>query len=263
MTLMGPGNPIAAYLSAIVGVEVAKLVAEKTKFDIILLPLITIITGMLIAVLICPPVIRAVNALGSFIGEATNIQPFLMGIVISVMFGLFLTLPTSSAAMWIAIAGGAMATSPDMQLAGGAAVVGCAAHMVGFAVASFRENKWGGLISQGLGTSMLQIPNIFKKPVILVPAIAASAVVGPLATTVFRLRCSFEGGGMGTSGLVGVFSTINASLLDTVEGVEPMNPWMLALAIALLFFIIPAVVAFVVSEFMRKKEIIKLGDMKI
>ena len=252
----GPGNPIGAYLAAIVAVELASLVAGKTKLDIIILPLIDIIVGMLVAVLICPPVISVINAFGRAIGRATSIHKFLMGILISVVFGLLLTLPTSSAAMWVAIASG-LAGDRGMELAGGAAVVGCAAHMVGFAVAGFRENKWGGLISQGLGTSMLQIPNIMKKPIILLPAVAASAVVGPLSTSVFGLYCSFEGGGMGTAGLVGVFSTVKAS---AAQGVSPL---LIGLGIALLFFIIPAAIAFAVSELMRKKGLIKFGDMKI
>jgi uncharacterized membrane protein len=207
--------------------------------------------------LLCPPIISAVNALGQAIAKATELQPFFMGIIVSVVMGLLLTLPTSSAAMWVAIAGGTMAADPGMQLAGGAAVVGCAAHMVGFAVASFKENRFGGLISQGLGTSMLQIPNLMRKPAILVPAIAASAIVGPLSTCVFELYCSFEGGGMGTSGLVGVFSTITASAKAGVA------PFMIFSGIALLFFIIPAAVSFFVGELMRKKGIIKFGDMKI
>ncbi|MDR2091079.1 MAG: PTS sugar transporter subunit IIC [Clostridiales bacterium] len=257
VSLVGPGNPIGAYLAAIIAVEAASLVAGKTKVDIILLPLITIITAAAAAVLLCPPVISAVNALGGAIAKATELQPFLMGVVVSVVMGLLLTLPTSSAAMWVAIAGGAMAADPNMRLAGGAAVVGCAAHMVGFAVASFRENRFGGLVAQGIGTSMLQIPNLMRKPVILIPAVAASAIVGPLSTCVFKLYCSFEGGGMGTSGLVGVISTITAS---SDAGV---SPFAIFFGIALLFFIIPAAVAFFVSELMRKKGIIKFGDMKI
>jgi uncharacterized membrane protein len=252
-----PGNPIGAYFAAIISVEVASLVAGKTKLDIILLPFITVTVATAVAVLLCPPVISAVNALGKGIAKATELQPFFMGIVVSVVMGLLLTLPTSSAAMWAAIAGGAMAADPSMRLAGGAAVVGCAAHMVGFAVASFRENRFGGLISQGVGTSMLQIPNLMRKPVILVPAIVASAIVGPLSTCVFKLYCTFEGGGMGTSGLVGVISTVVAS---NEAGRDPVT---IFFGIALLFFVIPAAVAFLVSELMRKKGIIKLGDMKI
>ncbi|MDR1906312.1 MAG: PTS sugar transporter subunit IIC [Clostridiales bacterium] len=257
MGLGAPGNPIGAYLSTIIAVEVASLVAGKTKLDIILLPLITIIIGMLAATLLCPPVVSAVNAFGSAIGKATELQPFLMGIIISAVVGLLLTLPTSSAAMWIAIAGNAAISEQGILLAGAAAAAGCAAHMVGFAVASFRENGVGGLISQGLGTSMLQIPNLMKKPVILLPAVISSIIVGPLATTAFRLYCSAAGGGMGTSGLVGVITTITSSI---EMGVSPVN---IGFGIALLFFIIPAVVSFAVSEILRKKGIIKYGDMKI
>ncbi|MDR3263600.1 MAG: PTS sugar transporter subunit IIC [Clostridiales bacterium] len=257
MSLTGPGNPIGAYLAAIISIEVASLIAGKTKLDIILLPLVTIFAAVLTATLLCPPVITVVNSLGKAIALATGAQSFIMGIIIAVVMGILLTLPTSSAAMWIAVAGGAMATDPNMQLAGAAAAVGCAAHMVGFAVASFRDNGVGGLVSQGLGTSMLQIPNLMKKPVIMLPAIAASIIVGPLATTVFKLFCSPSGGGMGTSGLVGVIATVTTS---AERGVSPLA---IGLGIALLFFIIPAVVSFIVSELLRKKGIIKPGDMKI
>jgi uncharacterized membrane protein len=253
LSLRGPGNPIGAYLAAIISVETASLIAGKTKLDIILLPFTVIITAMLIAVLLCPPVIQAISTFGQFLKRTTDFHPFIMGIIISVVMGLLLTMPTSSAAMWVAIA----ASNPALSLAGGAAVAGCAAHMVGFAVASFRENGISGLISQGLGTSMLQIPNIMRKPVILLPAIAASLIVGPLSTCVFGLHCSYEGGGMGTSGLVGVFSTVTASLQNGLGAVR------LTLGIALLFFIIPALVSFAVSEILRKAKVIEFGDMRI
>ncbi|MDR3293098.1 MAG: PTS sugar transporter subunit IIC [Clostridiales bacterium] len=265
VTLIGPGNPIGAYLAAIIATEVASLVAGKTKLDIILLPLITVAVGMIVAISICPPIIIAVNAVGKAVGIATGLQPFLMGIIVSVVVGLLLSLPTSSAAMWVAIASPVLAAnstaSPEaihgMLLASGAAAVGCAAHMVGFAVASYRENKVGGLISQGLGTSMLQIPNVMRKPVILLPAVAASAVVGPLSTCVFKLYSNAAGGGMGTSGLVGVINTITESANAGI------NPWTIGIGVALLFFIIPAAVALLVSELLRKNKIILLGDMKI
>ncbi|MDR2046317.1 MAG: PTS sugar transporter subunit IIC [Clostridiales bacterium] len=258
LTLTGPGNPIGAYFASIAAIEVASLAAGKTKVDIIILPLITIIVGTLVAVLICPPIIYAINGLGKAIGYATGVQPFFMGLIISVVMGLLLTLPTSSAAMWAAIAGGAaVAGDANMQLAGAAAAAGCAAHMVGFAIASFRENGVGGLISQGLGTSMLQIPNLMKKPIILLPAVISSAVVGPLSTCVFRLYCTFEGGGMGTSGLVGVISTITAS---AERGVHPA---VIGTGTALLFFIVPAAVSLLVGELMRKYKKIEFGDMKI
>ena len=186
-----------------------------------------------------------------------------MGIVISVVMGILLTMPTSSAAIWVAVAspilsGGTAGTAEvnAMLLAGGAAAVGCACHMVGFAVTSFRENGVGGLISQGIGTSMLQIPNIMKRPAIMVPEIVSSAVCGPLSTCVFGLYCDATGGGMGTSGLVGVFSTVSAS-----AGV--LDGWVLGLGIALLFFLLPAGISLAVSELMRKKGWIRPGDMKL
>ncbi|HRR89622.1 MAG TPA: PTS sugar transporter subunit IIC, partial [Eubacteriales bacterium] len=201
------------------------------------------------------PVIKLIDYIAKGVEIATAATPFVMGIVIAVVMGLILTLPTSSAAMWITIAMTAP-TSDAMLIAGGASVVGCAAHMVGFAVASFRENKWGGLIAQGLGTSMLQIPNLMKNPKILIPQIVSSAVVGPLSTTVFMLRCNAAGGGMGTSGLVGVFGTIAAS-----SGKIP--DWQMWLGIALLMFVIPAIISLAVSELLRKKNWIKPSDQKI
>ncbi|HOO22888.1 MAG TPA: PTS sugar transporter subunit IIC [Clostridia bacterium] len=250
---LAPGNPIGAYIVALIAVELAILVSGKTKIDIILVPM-TILISASLGIFAAWPVIKFIDLISKGIEIATAATPFVMGVVIAVVMGLILTLPTSSAAIWVAIA--ANNPSDTMLLAGGAAVVGCAAHMVGFAIQSFRENKWGGLIAQGLGTSMLQIPNLMRHPQILIPPIIASAIVGPLATCVFKLRCNASGGGMGTSGLVGVFGTIEAS-----AGIIP--DWKLGLGIALLFFVIPAVVCFFVSEFMRRKGWIKFGDMKI
>lgn len=248
-----PGNPIGAYVVSLIAVEISLFIAGKTKLDIILVPLTMLVVSM-IATFAAWPFIKFINLIGKGIELATAVQPFIMGIIISVSLGILLTMPTSSAAIWIAIA--ANNTSDAMLLAGGAAVCGCASQMIGFAVQSFRENKWGGLIAQGLGTSMLQIPNIMKKPIIFVPPIIASAIVGPLSTVVFQLRCNASGGGMGTSGLVGVFGTIEAS-----SGVIP--DWKIGIGIALLFFIIPAVVSLGVSELFRKKGWIKYGDMLI
>ena len=182
----------------------------------------------------------------------------IVGIFVSVVMGILLTMPTSSAAIWVAIATSATAVAnPEpFGIAGGAAVAGCAAHMVGFAVASFRENGWGGLISQGIGTSMLQIPNIMKKPVIMLPEIIASVFAG-LVAVLFDLRCNATGGGMGTSGLVGVFGTIDASMAVGLE------TYKLVLGIALCLFVIPAVVSFAVSEILRKTNVIKFGDQSL
>jgi uncharacterized membrane protein len=198
-----------------------------------------------------------VNQLGVLVAAATNATPFVMGIIISVVMGIVLTMPTSSAAIWVAVATPVLASGTVEQidailLAGGAATVGCACHMVGFAVASYRENGFGGLIAQGLGTSMLQIPNIMKRPVIMTPMIISSAILGPLSTCVFGLKCGSSGGGMGTSGLVGVFD-----LFKYTSGALGI------VGIVLLMIVLPVILNIVISEFMRKKNWIKFGDMKL
>lgn len=256
ITLGAPGNPIGAYVVTMLVVEVVSLYAGKTKLDILLVPL----GSMLLAfggVFVSFPFIWLINRLGTLIALATNATPFVMGVVISVIMGIVLTMPTSSAAIWIAVAtpvlrDGTEAEIAAMLIAGGAATVGCASHMVGFAVASFRENGWGGLISQGVGTSMLQIPNIMKKPVIMTPMIITSAILGPLSSCVFKLKCGASGGGMGTSGFVGVFD-----LFKYTTGALGIT------GIILLMFVLPAALNFIVSEFMRKKGWISFGDMKL
>lgn len=260
-TMLGlgaPGNPIGAYVVTMFVVEIVALYAGKTKLDIILVPL----GSMLLAfggVFVAWPFIWLVNQLGALIAVATNATPFIMGIVVAVAMGILLTMPTSSAAIWVAVASpvlsGFAVGSIEYEailLAGGAATVGCACHMVGFAVASFRENGVGGLIAQGIGTSMLQIPNIMKKPVIMTPMVISSAICGPLATCVFALKCGTAGGGMGTSGLVGVFD-----LFKYTSGALGI------VGIILLMIVLPAVLNVVISEFMRKKGWIKDGDMKL
>lgn len=249
-----PGNPIGSYVVTLFAIEIASLYEGKTKLDIILVPIGMIILS-LGGIYIAYPFILLINLIGKGIGLATGKAPVTMGIIVSVCMGILLTMPTSSAAIWIAIAG--TSTSEAMLLAGGAAACGCAAHMVGFAVTSFRENKWGGLVAQGIGTSMLQIPNIMKKPQIMVPEIIASAVVGPLSTKVFGLYCNAAGGGMGTSGFVGVFNTVSESM---AAGVPTHMVW---LGVIFCMIIIPAAVSLAVSEFMRKMKWIKFGDMKL
>ena len=259
LTFGAPGNPIGSYVVALFTIEIALLYAGKTKIDIVLIPL-----GMMILTLggifIAWPFIKLIDYIG--IGIALAIQSgtavkIIVGIFVAVVMGILLTMPTSSAAIWIAIA----TTIPTeyaeaLSIAGGAAVAGCAAHMIGFAVASFRENKFGGLISQGIGTSMLQIPNIMKKPQIMVPEIIASAISG-LVAVLLDLRCNASGGGMGTSGLVGVFGAIAES---TAWGVPTVK---IVFGVILCLFVIPAAVSFAVSEFMRKKNWISFGDQKI
>ncbi len=258
LTFGAPGNPIGSYVVTMLVVEIVSLYAGKTKLDIILIPL----GSMLLSfggVFVSYPFIWLINQLGSLIALATDAVPFVMGIVVSVVMGILLTMPTSSAAIWVAVASPVLTSAPigsveynAMLLAGGAATVGCACHMVGFAVASFRENGVGGLVSQGIGTSMLQIPNIMKKPIIMLPMIISSAICGPLSTCVFKLQCGQAGGGMGTSGLVGVFD-----LFKYTSG---------ALGIAgiiLLMFVLPAALNILISEIMRKKGWILEGDMKL
>ncbi len=257
LTLGLPGNPIGAYVVTMLVVEIVGLYVGKTKLDILLVPLGTLVLAFG-GVFVSFPFIWLINQLGALIAIATDITPFLMGIVIAVIMGVLLTMPTSSAAIWVAVAspvlaGGAGAAGYDaMLLAGGAATVGCACHMVGFAGASYRENKISGLISQGIGTSMLQIPNIMKKPVIMLPMIISSAVLGPLSTCVFKLKCGASGGGMGTSGLVGVFDLFNFT--SGALGV---------VGIILLMIVLPALLNLLISEFMRKKGWIKENDMKL
>lgn len=261
LALGKPGNPIGAYVVTLLTVEIAGLYAGKTKLDIILVPL-----GMMIisfgAVYAAYPFIWLIDKLGTLIAVATNATPFVMGVVISVIMGILLTMPTSSAAIWVAvaspvIAGYAEGAVPVEQynailLAGGAATVGCACHMIGFAVASFRENGVGGLISQGIGTSMLQIPNIMKKPVIMLPMIISSALLGPLSTCVFNLKCGASGGGMGTSGLVGVFDLFAYS-----------SGALAYAGIILIMIVLPVLLNILISELMRKKGWIKPGDMSL
>ena len=256
-----PGNPIGAYVTTMLVVEIVGLYAGKTKLDILLVPL----GAMLLAfggVFVSYPFIWFVNLLGKGIAIATNAVPLIMGIIVAVVMGVLLTMPTSSAAIWVAVASpvitGFANGTVSLQdynailLAGGAATVGCACHMVGFAVASFRENGVGGLISQGIGTSMLQIPNIMKKPVTMLPMIISSAILGPLSTCVFGLKCGASGGGMGTSGLVGVFDLFKYT-----------GGWLGYVGILLLMIVLPAILNWLISEFMRKKGWIKDGDLKL
>jgi len=255
-----PGNPIGAYVVSLLTIELAGLYAGKTKLDIVLVPL-GMFAFCLLGIFLAWPFIKLIDLLATGIKlaiEAGTAVKVIVGIFVAVVMGILLTMPTSSAAIWIAIAGSdvAMANPEIFGIAGGAAVAGCAAHMVGFAVATFRENGVSGLISQGIGTSMLQIPNIMRRPLIMVPEIAASAVSG-LVAVLMGLRCDATGGGMGTSGLVGVFGAISAS---TEAG---LPTWKIALGIILCLFVIPAAVSLLVSEIMRKTGAIKFGDCKL
>lgn len=245
----GPGEPMGAFVAAYIGIEIGRLVAGKTKIDIILTPIVTIGTGSAVGLLAGPYISDFMTWLGSLINWGTEQQPILMGVIVSVLMGIFLTLPISSAAIGI--------TLKLSGIAAGAAVAGCCANMVGFAVASYRENKVGGLVAQGIGTSMLQMPNIVRKPIIWLPAIIASAITGPVSSAVFKMVNYKTGAGMGTAGLVGQIVGYQAM---TDAGVEP---WLALIEIAIVHFILPGTIAFFVSEAMRKMNLIKNGDMKL
>jgi len=242
------GGPVGSFVAAVFGAEFGNLVAGKTRVDIVVIPSVTIIVGGLMGKFVGPVVSAIMTSIGNFINVATTLMPIPMGILVSTTMGMVLTAPISSAALAIAL---------NMSgLAAGAATVGCSTQMIGFAVASYRENKIGGLIAQGLGTSMLQVPNILKKPQIWIPPTLASAILGPLATTIFAMENNPMGAGMGTSGLVGQFGTW-AVMIST------HSPLILLGKILLLHFILPALLTLLISEFMRKKGWIQYGDMKL
>ena len=251
------GGPVGSYFAAVVGAELGNLVAGKTKVDIIVVPIVTIVSGCLIGTWLAPGINACVSALQDFLEMATTLQPIPMGIVVSVVFGLALTAPISSAAlaaMIFTVAEGEV-MGQGLLLAAGAATVGCCAQMVGFAVSSYRENGVAGLIAQGLGTSMLQVGNILAHPAILIPPTLASALIGPLATTIFQMKNTSASAGMGTSGLVGQFGTWAAM---SGEGAV-----IVLLKMLFLHIILPAALSLIISEFMRKKGWIKEGDLKL
>ena len=243
----GSGGPFNAYIATVIAAEVGNLIAGRTKFDIVLVPLATIIPGCIVGGFTGPYIGEAMLAIGEFINKMTVVNPIPMGIIVSVVMGMILTAPISSAAIAVSIG--------LSGLAGGAACVGCCANMVGFAVASFRENGFGGLVSQGLGTSMLQVGNIVRRPQIWLPAIVASAVLGPISTVVFQLTTTKVGAGMGTSGLVGQFATYESMIAGGESIVYTL------ISILLMHFVFPAIIALGVSEGMRKAGWIKSGDM--
>jgi hypothetical protein len=249
LLLAGPGEPLGAFIGALVGIEIGHLVSGKTKVDILVTPIVTIITGASIGLLVGPPISAFMTSVGELINWGTEQQPLLLGIVVAVVMGLALTLPISSAALGIIL---------NLQgLAAGAAVAGCCAQMIGFAVSSYRENKVNGLIAQGLGTSMLQMPNIIRKPIIWLPPTIASAIAGPVSAWALGMTCDATGSGMGTSGLVGPIMTFKTMLSDGF----PI--WLILVEIIAVQFVLPAVISLIVSEIMRKKNIIKLGDLKL
>ena len=211
-------------------------------------PIVTITAGSAVGLLVGPPISEFMTALGALINWGTEQQPFLMGIIVSVLMGMILTLPISSAALGVIL--------NLSGLAAGAAIIGCCCNMVGFAVASYRENKIGGLLAQGIGTSMLQVPNIVRKPIIWVPAILSSAILGPVGTMILHMTSNATGSGMGTAGLVGQIMT-----WQTMTAVEP--PMIVLIKIIVIQIALPAIVTLLISEFMRKKKWIQYGDMKL
>ncbi|MBC5649285.1 PTS transporter subunit IIC [Christensenella tenuis] len=242
------GGPVGAYVAALVGAEIGRLVAGKTPVDIIISPIVTILAGGFIGLLVGQPLNTFMTWLGEVINSATVLAPLPMGIIVSVLVGMALTLPISSAALCIM-----MGLS---GLAAGAAVAGCCANMIGFAVMSFKENGWGGLLAQGLGTSMLQVPNILRRPQIWLPPIIASAIVGPISTMVFQMTNTPTGAGMGTSGLVGQFGAWAA--------MSPTTPApMLIFEIILVHFVLPAVITLVFAALLRRAGWIRPQDLKL
>ena len=255
----GAGGPLAVLFIAVIAAEIGKAVSKETKIDILVTPLATILVGVGLSAWWAPAIGTAATAVGNIIMWATDLQPFLMGIVVSVVIGIALTLPISSAAICAAFG--------LTGLAGGAAVAGCCANMVGFAVMSFRENRWGGLVSQGLGTSMLQMGNIVKNPRIWIPAILTSAITGPLATCVFQFQMNDPSGGvasgMGTCGLVGPIGVYAGWVADVASGAKAAITAMDWAAMALICFILPGVLTWAFGLVLRRIGWIREGDLKL
>ena len=260
--LGGAGGPLAVYFVAIIAAEAGKMISKETKVDILVTPLITIGVGTGVAALIAPALGKAAMKIGELIMLATNLQPFLMGIAVSVLVGIALTLPISSAAICAAFG--------LTGLAGGAAVAGCCAQMVGFAVMSFKENRWGGLVSQGLGTSMLQMPNIVRNPRVWIAPTLASAITGPIATCVFHLEMNGApiNSGMGTCGLCGLIGVwtgwVSPSEEAVAKGAAAMSPtgfdW---LGLILVAIVLPAILAPLINMVCRRLGWVKDGDLKL
>lgn len=255
--LGGAGGPLAVYFITIVASECGKIVSKETKVDILVTPAVTILVGVGLSVLCAPAIGAAASSVGDFIKWATNLQPLLMGILVSVVVGMALTLPISSAAICAALS--------LTGLAGGAAVAGCCAQMVGFAVMSFRENGVGGLVSQGLGTSMLQMPNIIRNPRVWIPPTLASAITGPIATCLFHLEMNGPAvsSGMGTCGLVGQIGVYTGWLNDIAAGTKAAILPMDWVGLILICFVLPAVLTLLFAFFLRKWGWIKAGDLKL
>jgi len=255
--LGGAGGPLSVLFIAIIASELGKAVSKETRVDILVTPLVTILTGVGLSALIAPAIGKAASSVGNIIMWATNQQPFLMGIIVSVVVGIALTLPISSAAICAALG--------LTGLAGGAAVAGCCAQMIGFAFMSFKENKWSGLVSQGIGTSMLQMGNIVRNPMIWIPPILTSAVTGPVATCLFRMQMNGSpvSSGMGTCGLVGQIGVYTGWINDIAAGTKTAVTGMDWLGLVLICFVLPAVLTPLFAIPLRRMGLIKDGDMKL
>ena len=258
----GAGGPLAVLIIAILAAECGKAVSKETKIDILVTPAVTILVGVALAKWIAPPIGTAASAFGLVIDNATRLQPFWMGIAVSVLVGVALTLPISSAAI--------CAVLKMTGLAGGAAVAGCCAQMVGFAVMSFKENRWGGLVSQGLGTSMLQVPNLVKKPILWLPPVVASIVNGPIATCLFKLQMNGAAvnSGMGTCGLCGPIGVwtgwvapSEAAIANGAVAIQPgAMDW---IGLLLVCIVLPAVICWAIGLLCRRLGWIREGDLKL
>lgn len=244
-----PGEPLGAFIAALVAIKIGHLVAGKTKVDIIVTPLLSILAGAVTGFVAGPPITAFMGWLGALVNVNVELHPIIGGMVVSVLMGMILTLPISSAAIGVAM--------NISGLAAGAATVGCCCNMVGFAVASYRENKVGGLVAQGVGTSMLQVPNIVRKPIIWLPAILSSAILGPVASAVLGMTSTPVGSGMGSAGFVGQF----AAYASMTEG--GMSSLTAVLLILLMHFVLPGILSLAISEIMRKKGFIAQGDMAL
>lgn len=249
IVLSGPGEPLGAFVAAYIGIEIGRLFIGRTKLDIILTPLTTIVCGGGIGLTIGPYISNLMKQIGEMIRWGTEQQPFLMGIVVSVLMGMALTLPISSAALGVIL--------NLSGIAAGAATVGCCAQMIGFATASIRENGIGGLLAQGIGTSMLQVPNIVRKPLIWLPPIITSAILGPISTVVLKMTNNAIGSGMGTAGFVGPMMTYKTMIAN---GTSSVTTVIMILGIQV---IAPAFLTYFIAEGMRRAGIIKAGDMKL
>ncbi len=255
--IAGAGGPLAVYIVTIFAAELGKLVSKETRVDILVTPCVTILAGCLLSSLVAAPIGKAAQSVGIAIMWATELQPFFMGIIVSAIIGIALTLPISSAAICAALG--------LTGLAGGAAVAGCCAQMIGFAVMSFKENRWGGLVAQGVGTSMLQMPNIIKNPRIFLPPILTSMITGPFATCLFKLQMNGApvSSGMGTCGFVGQIGVYTGWVNDVAAGVKAAITPMDWIGMVLICFVLPAIICPALCEGMRRMGMIKDGDLKL